>query len=399
MPAYEHCHADRHYNSAMTQSSFVQFRSSRWLDLATYPAIVISCGLGWLGLSGLAARAAVVGLGLAFVLIHRFVFQTARDVRQLAIYSAAQTVVVTALLLLGSGNSDTFTFLFFLLNIRVSAIFSPRATLAWVGLFFAISSLILLWFRGLESVPVLLFNAAVFFLCSVFGQALREVEIARRENAAMLEDLRAAQRQVQDLAIAEERNRLARDLHDSAKQQAFALSAQLDAVRSLIRRDPAAAETHVERAEQLADNLRQELAQLILELRPAVMGDQSLAGALRQYALEWSQQSNIDASVNIEGERALPREVEHTLFRMAQEALANVARHSRAQQAQVRLNCTNHLVTLMIEDNGQGFDPQRRPAGLGTHSLQERANTLPHGHLTLESTPGQGTRVTIQCSV
>jgi signal transduction histidine kinase len=379
----------------MTRDGFGQFRGSRWLDLATYPAVVIPCGLGWLGLSDPAARAAVVALCLAYLLIHRFVFQTARDERQLMVYCAAQTVVVTCLLLLRSRNSDTFTFLFFLLSVRVGAIFPPRATLAWVALFFAADSLVLFWMRGLEVVPVALFNAAVFCLCSVFGQALREVEIARRENASMLEELRAAQRQVQDLAIAEERNRLARDLHDTAKQQAFALSAQLDAARSLLGRDPAAAAGHLTQAEQLADLLRQELATLILELRPPALGDQSLADALRRYVAEWSQQSGIAADFQVHGERTLLHEAEHTLFRLSQEALANVARHSRARRVEVQLDCREAQVKLSIKDDGQGFDPAHSQPGLGTQSMRERAAALPNGTLTLDSAPGKGTVVTV----
>jgi signal transduction histidine kinase len=379
----------------MTQNGFVQFRGSRLLDLATYPAIVVPCSLGLLGLPDPASRAAVVVLCLAFLLIYRFVFQTARNERQLAVYFAAQTAVVAGLLLLRSRNSDTFTFLFFLLSIWAAAIFSARTTLAWVALFFAVDSLILFGVRGLESVPVVLFNAAVFFLCGVFGQALREVEIARRENASMLEELRAAQRQVQDLAIAEERNRLARDLHDSAKQQAFALSAQLDAARSLLGRDPAAAARHLNQAEQLADLLRQELATLILELRPPALGDQSLAGALRRYLAEWSQQSGIAADFQVHGERALLREAEHTLFRLSQEALANVARHSRARRVEVQLDCREAQVKLSVRDDGQGFDPEREPPGVGTQSMRERAAALPNGTLTLDSAPGKGTVVTV----
>jgi signal transduction histidine kinase len=348
-----------------------------------------------LGLPDLASRAAVVVLCLAFLLIYRLVFQTARNERQLAVYFAAQTAVVAALLLLRSRNSDTFTFLFFLLSIRAAAIFSPRTTLAWVAVFFAVDSLVLGWARGLETVPVILFNAAVFFLCSVFGQALREVESARRENASMLEELRAAQRRVQDLAIAEERNRLARDLHDSAKQQAFALSAQLDAARSLLRRDPAAAAKHLNQAEQLADLLRQELATLILELRPPALGEQSLAGALHRYLAEWSQQSGIAADFQVHGERALRREAEHTLFRLSQEALANVARHSRARRVEVVLDCREAQVKLSVKDDGQGFDPEREQPGVGSQSMRERAAALPNGTLTLDSAPGRGTVVTV----
>ena len=137
-------------------------------------------------------------------------------------------------------------------------ILSNRAGVAWITLFYLISSTIALWNRGAPGLTNVLFNAATFFVVGVYGYTIRQSDFARRNNQQLLEELRATQQQLQDLAVTEERNRLARDLHDSAKQQAFALSAQLDAVHSLIRRNPDAAERHLVQAEQLADTLRQE---------------------------------------------------------------------------------------------------------------------------------------------
>ena len=121
-----------------------------------------------------------------------------------------------------------------------------------------------------------LFNAAVFVLTFVFAKSLRETEIARDQNQQLLEELRAAQRQVQDLAVAEERNRLARELHDSVKQQVFATIMQLGAARVLLERDPDAARVHLLEAEQLAQQSGAELSLLIHELRPVALGDKGL---------------------------------------------------------------------------------------------------------------------------
>jgi NarL family two-component system sensor histidine kinase LiaS len=213
----------------------------------------------------------------------------------------------------------------------------------------------------------------------------------------LVNELRSAQQQLRDLAVAEERNRLARDLHDSTKQQAFALSAQLDAVHSLMGRDLPAAERHLQQAEQLADSLRQELSTMISDLRPPALGQQSLAGALRAYVAEWAQHSQIAATVHVEGERTLPLTVEQGLLRIAQEALANTARHSQAQRAELRLTYTPEQVTLTIHDDGRGFDPQQVTAGVGLHSMRERASMLAQGVLTFHSAPGGGTDVTVQC--
>ena len=390
-----HKHYFQMYNNAMTQEDNFLITNSRPLDVATYLAGVVACALGIRGLPDFATQAAAIGLGMIFLLAHRILFVPAKNDRQLSLYFGLQTAVVAGMLLLRSANSDTFTFLFFLLTIRLSSAFPQRRTWAWVAAFLVIDTTIIFWARGSSFIPVIFFNAAVFFMCVVFGRNLRVIEFARRENALMLEELRAAQRQVQDLAIANERNRLARDLHDSAKQQAFALSAQLDAARSLLQRDPAAADRHLLQAEQLADQLRQELATLILELRPSVLGEQSLADALNIYLTEWSQQTGIETEFHVEAERAIAREMELTLFRICQEALANVSRHSQAGRVAVTLDYRSDPLKLTIQDDGHGFDPEQIREGVGTQSMRERAATLPAGIFTLVSNPGQGTLVTI----
>ncbi len=102
------------------------------------------------------------------------------------------------------------------------------------------------------------------------------------------------------LMVVEERNRLARDLHDSAKQQAFAAAAQISAVKTLLKRDPEAAEAHIEEAERLTYDLRQELNNLIQELRPAALGDKGLASAVREYGADWSRQNGIELEVRVQ---------------------------------------------------------------------------------------------------
>jgi NarL family two-component system sensor histidine kinase LiaS len=200
----------------------------------------------------------------------------------------------------------------------------------------------------------------------------------------------------QELSVMEERNRLARDLHDSAKQQAFAASAQLGAARALWHQDPAAAEVHLHEAELLVDQVRQELTYLIQELRPPAFKGAGLGTVLRDYALDWGEQNGIPVSVLIRCDRELAVESEQTLFRIAQEALANVARHSQASHVEVVLEYAPSLATLSISDDGRGFDPQNRGGGLGLRSMRERAEML-SGQLTVSSRPGRGTRVTVTC--
>ena len=193
-----------------------------------------------------------------------------------------------------------------------------------------------------------------------------------------------------ELVVVEERNRLARDLHDSVKQQAFAAAAQLSVVKALLARDPKMAESHVEEAECLIYDLRQELTHLIQELRPVSLQGKGLVPAVREYAVDWSRQNGIELDVCVQGERSLPLDIERAAFRIIQEALANIARHSQAINAEIELIYTELGMTCTIRDDGIGFDPDRVRDGFGLHSMRERANVL-GSTLEVESIAGGGT--------
>jgi NarL family two-component system sensor histidine kinase LiaS len=374
----------------------IRMRHSRLISLSVFVAVAMLVSVALLTLTG-ATRLGAVSLCFSFATVYALVNRAATTPRRVATYFAAQALVTTALLAL-SGARDSFNFLFYVLSIQAMLVLPTRAAGGLITTCYLASALLTLGSRGLEGTISLIFNAAVFFFTGAFGYILRQAETARWEKERLLDELRASQRQVRELAIVEERNRLARDLHDSAKQRAFALSAQLDAVNSLIRRDPTMAEAHLQRAIQVADHLRQELANLILQLRPPEMDQGGLPAALRRYAAEWSQQCSVAVDVHVAGERPLPAEVEQALFRIAQEALANVARHSQAGSAQVLLDYARDRVSLTIADTGCGFDPAEGRPGVGTRSMRERAARLPNGQFRLDSGPGQGTRVTAQCS-
>jgi NarL family two-component system sensor histidine kinase LiaS len=264
-------------------------------------------------------------------------------------------------------------------------------------------------------------------------------QVARQLNS-MAEQLQNFLEARQKLATLEERNRLARDLHDSVKQQIFAVSMQIGATKVLLRRDVDAAEGRLNDAEKLVHQAQQELTSLIRELRPLALEGKGLAAALRELATEWAQQTNIVANVRVEGSQrhpqvqghpqgvplqypaqghpqgvplqypsvegsqetqralTLPLNVEEALFRVAQEALANVSRHSKATLVQMMLTITDEMVTLSVVDNGQGFDTTRQGyLGVGLLSMRERMKAL-GGDVQVESTPGKGTRVVAFCN-
>jgi NarL family two-component system sensor histidine kinase LiaS len=200
-----------------------------------------------------------------------------------------------------------------------------------------------------------------------------------------------------ELATLEARNRFARDLHDSVKQQVFATSLQIAAARALIEQDREAAESHLAQADELVRLAQKELNVLIHQMRPAALEDKGLSAALREYAADWSRRSEIPAEVRVRGERETPLEVEQAFFRVAQEALANVARHSGAESVGVDLLYDADRLTLRVADDGRGFDPAKEPGdGFGLRSMGERLAKL-GGGIDVESAPGKGTRVICTC--
>jgi len=218
-----------------------------------------------------------------------------------------------------------------------------------------------------------------------------------RQLNRMAEQLQNLLQARQKLATLEERNRLARDLHDSVKQQVFAVAMQLRATKVLLKRDVDAAEVRLNEAEKLVRQAQQELTSLIRELRPAALEGKELVAALRELATSWTQQTDIVANLRAEDTQTLSLAVEEALYRVAQEALANVARHSKATLVQLILTTTDDTVTLSIVDNGQGFDTTRQgPMGVGLFSMRERMKAL-GGDVEVESTPGKGTRIVAQC--
>jgi NarL family two-component system sensor histidine kinase LiaS len=198
----------------------------------------------------------------------------------------------------------------------------------------------------------------------------------------------------QAMAVSEERNRLARDLHDSAKQQALAASFQIGTALTLFDRQPKTAKGHLEEAERLVDSVREELTDLILELRPQALGEKSLDEVLAEYALDWAHQNPIDVNLDLETGVEVSLDVKQTLLRILQESLANAARHSAAEQVSLALHSDAQVVSVVIKDDGRGFDPGEAQIGMGLHSMRERAEAV-EGSLEITSAGGQGTTITV----
>lgn len=204
--------------------------------------------------------------------------------------------------------------------------------------------------------------------------------------------------QTKDLAVMEERNRLARDLHDSAKQKAFAALAQLGAARGTLNGNGNRASLHLVEAENLVSDVIQELTFLVQEIYPIALQEKGLGPALRDYIYEWENRNDMTVQLIHRNHQRLPLEVEQALYRVTQEALANVARHSRARRVDISLVYNGDSVQLSLADDGNGFDANVKTYGMGLRSIRERVSSI-HGTLQIQSAPGHGTRILIQAPI
>lgn len=202
----------------------------------------------------------------------------------------------------------------------------------------------------------------------------------------------------QEITIMEERNRLARELHDSVKQQAFAASAQLAAARARCDQNPPGAAQNLEEAERLVDDVRRELTDLIHELRPAALKGEGLVKATRQLAFETESLTGIPILVRVQGERTIPLEIEQTLYRVLQGGLSNVARHSSAEEVEIHLTYSQSEILLSVIDDGIGFLPEEESFGIGLKFIQERTELM-NGTMEIISAPEKGTRLTIRIPI
>jgi two-component system, NarL family, sensor histidine kinase UhpB len=194
----------------------------------------------------------------------------------------------------------------------------------------------------------------------------------------------------------DERQRIARELHDEAAQ---ALTLLLVRLRLLERADdPDAARAHVVELRQLTAQTLEDIRRIALELRPTILDDLGLVAALAWRVDEFNAAGSTRATLNVcELKDRLPRAIELACYRVAQEALTNIARHAEATAVQVDLCWQPGWIELRVADDGRGFDsaaiPISRSGGLGLRGMRERLALL-GGELAVESSPGQGTRLT-----
>jgi signal transduction histidine kinase len=203
--------------------------------------------------------------------------------------------------------------------------------------------------------------------------------------------------QAQDIAALEERQRLARELHDSTSQVLFSIQLGSRALRNFLQEEQLSeAKETVNYLIALAKGGLDEMRALIFDLRPESIEKEGLLGALQKQIVALKDRYNLELEVRFsrETEPELPLKYKEAIYRVAREALHNVVKHASTERVELELTWDSQAIRLVVRDYGIGFEPDGDFTGhYGLHTMQERAQKLPGANLSIESKPGEGARV------
>jgi signal transduction histidine kinase len=247
----------------------------------------------------------------------------------------------------------------------------------------------------------------------VFNQEDLDLAVSFCDQTALAIENARLREQAQQEAVAAERNRLARELHDSVTQTIFSASLIADVLPTIWEQNPREAKTALDNLRKLTRGALGEMRTLLLELRPIGLDEAGLVDLIKQLAEGVSGRISAQTKVHVKGEVILPTEVKVSFYRIAQEALNNVAKHSGADRIEIEIKSIpasssrkrkgiarsqpvfSRSVSLLIRDNGRGFDPKSMMGEhLGLGIMQERASNA-QAILSIRSAPGHGTEVSL----
>ncbi|MGW6395458.1 GAF domain-containing sensor histidine kinase [Streptomyces sp. NPDC055103] len=233
--------------------------------------------------------------------------------------------------------------------------------------------------------------------CGFTAEDEELLSILAQHAAIALTNARLYERS-RELTIAEERSRLAHELHDAVSQKLFSLRLTAQAAAALVDRDPARAKDELHQVAVLAAEAADELRAAVVELRPAALDEDGLVHTLRTQIQVMDRAHTARVTFDSQGIRALPAAQEEAVLRVAQEALHNALRHAEAELVTVTLARSGQGARLTVTDDGKGFDPRTvRNAGrhLGLVSMRDRAGGV-GGGLTVTSAAGEGTTIEME---
>lgn len=390
-------------------------RSYQWIFYLTvglvFGAVVLRSLLTYLDSLVLGQLLALLAVWLVLLVASETIISR-KGPKYFQLYLIPQIVLICALLFQPDlPEYDYFALLFAILGMQVMQRSSRRTGAIWLGLFFLLTVLPLGMNEGLlQGLTLALTYTAVNVFLGFYALTTQRAQQAHAQTQALAQELQEANAQLQaysmqleQLAVARERNHLARELHDSVTQTIFSMTLTTQSALLLLERDPGQVQVQLDRLNELAQSALSEMQVLISKLRPEKVAAGGLAAALRRHLAERHLPEGLSVALEVEGDplaRLAPAE-EQGLYRIVQEALNNIVKHAGASQAHIRLHLAEPFC-MEIEDNGQGFDLQQVEQGrdkagrqVGLVSMGERAAEI-GWNLQVITTPGAGARIRVE---
>jgi signal transduction histidine kinase len=329
---------------------------------------------------------------------------TGRFPRYPRLYAVIQSILVITMLYLAP-TLDFLPMLFFPLSFQVVWFFHDLVGFIWIGVFsLAMMGMILTGLEWQAGLSMVLANTGANVLMGSFAHLISRTEQRQQENQRLFGELQEAYHQLKDftaqaeaLAAATERHQLVRELHDSLTQTLFSMNLAVQSAQLSVEDDPQQANEHLLRLQTLARNAASEVQALTGQNSIHTVTKGGLSAAIQRLADERMAQDGLNVSVEVTGKRTLSLSTEENLYRIAQEALNNIARHAQTKQAQVRLCLESPHAYLDIIDNGCGFDMEAimNTRGFGLAGMTERAAEI-GWEMSIESYPGKGTHIHVE---
>lgn len=245
---------------------------------------------------------------------------------------------------------------------------------------------------------ILLSSIVVFGLVLVFLQLLVDALLAERRSLEELAQANAQLRRyavrIEDIATLQERNRIAREIHDSLGHSLITFNLHLEAALRLLESNPAEAKDFLIEVKQVAATALQDVRQSVATLRSNPLQGQSLEDAIASLIQEFHKSTGILPDCRINLSHPVSLDVKMASYRIIQESLTNIYKHAKATEVSIRI-WTDSQFHLMIQDNGRGFDVTQNTTGFGLQGMRERTQAL-GSHLTINTSPGQGCQVIVE---
>jgi signal transduction histidine kinase len=321
-------------------------------------------------------------------------------------YLFLQSLLVIIVLVIGS-YEDFLAMLFIPLSLDAVSFFGRRVGYISIMIFSMAMTVTLLFsdVGRLFGLVMGILYSGICFLVGGYAYQVQKAQATHDQNEQMFHKLQTAYSHLQgysdqkaSLAIEHERNRLARELHDSVTQTVFSMNLAAQSAQLLLAKEPPRAKEQLARVEELAASALHEIQSLVSQLKPrSIVGD-GLPVALRRLTAEQKIRDGLQISLEIHGEQTLSEAAAAGLYSIAHEALTNISKHSGTGEATVHLDLEAGRSCLEIEDHGAGFDPAailEQRGHLGLASMFEQAREIGWS-LSVISQPGQGTRVQVR---